>query len=407
MTTQMAEWTRATVGDCLAPLPLGTARKLKTKEYRISGSYPIVDQGQALIAGWTDDDSGLISTELPIVVFGDHTRTLKFIDFPFVRGADGTQILKPIPGIDPLFFYYACRAIDLPNRGYNRHFRSLKEMEIPLPSLDEQRDISLALKLVNKTHSLQDAQFQTSDVVKRAAMHALFTSGLRSESQKETEIGPMPNSWKVESLGAHHSVLSGGTPSRSNSAYWCGGTIPWVKTTEVGYRVIQDTEEHISQAGLDQSAAKLLPAGTLLLAMYGQGVTRGKVAILGIEATCNQACAAIRPLDDAVTTKFLYHYLSYRYDDIRLLAHGGQQQNLNLDIVRFLPIAFSPDRNEQIEIVTILDAIDRKIDLHRRKRAVLDDLFKALLQKLMTGEYRATDLDLSALAPKPITEVTA
>ena len=169
-----------------------------------------------------------------------------------------------------------------------------------------------------------------------------------------------------------------------------------MKTTEINYCVIQETEEHITQAGLDQSAAKLLPPETLLLAMYGQGVTRGRVAILGIEAACNQACAAINPHDDVVVdTKYLYHFLTFRYEAIRRLAHGGQQQNLNLDTVRSLPVAYPANQEEQGEIVTILDAIDRKIDLHRRKRAVLDDLFKTLLHKLMTGDIRVEDLDTS------------
>jgi type I restriction enzyme, S subunit len=171
--------------------------------------------------------------------------------------------------------------------------------------------------------------------------------------------------------------------------------------------VIQETEEHITQAGLDGSAAKLLPPGTLLLAMYGQGVTRGKVAILGIEAACNQACAAIRPGDGEIDTRYLYHVLSADYESIRQLAHGGQQQNLNLDIVRALRVPFPKDKDEQLEIVAVLDAIDQKIDLHRSKRAVLEDLFKALLYKLMIGEIQVGDVDLSALGASPVAEAAA
>jgi type I restriction enzyme S subunit len=247
----------------------------------------------------------------------------------------------------------------------------------------------------------------TAQELKRAAMRELFTRGLRGEPQKDTEIGPVPESWELASIGTHHSVVSGGTPSRTNPAFWSGGTIPWVKTTEVDYRVINETEEHITPLGLENSAAKMLPVGTLLMAMYGQGVTRGKVAILGIEAACNQACAAITPKDDAVVPRYLYHFLTSRYEEIRSLAHGGQQQNLNLEIVRDLPVAFPRLMAEQSEIVTILDAIDRKIDLHRQKRAVLEELFKALLHKLMTGEIRVTDLDLSALEPPHEPQVAA
>jgi type I restriction enzyme S subunit len=281
--------------------------------------------------------------------------------------------------------------------------------DMPIPSMqpDEQAAIADALESIQYAKATEVQCEQAASELKRAAMQVLFTRGMRGETQKETEIGPVPESWKVEPLEFSHNIISGGTPSRRNPLYWENATIPWVKTTEINYCVIEKTEECITQAGLNESAAKLLPAGTVLLAMYGQGVTRGKVAILGIVAACNQACAAIKPKTDQVNIKYLYHFLSFCYEDIRHLAHGGQQQNLNLDIVRNFPVTFPLDRKEQKEIISILDAIDRKIDLHRRKRAVLDELFKALLHKLMTGEIRVADLDLSALEPKKATEVAA
>ena len=266
-----------------------------------------------------------------------------------------------------------------------------KEIEVAWHSPLEQDKIAQALRIIQLTSTANERELSGWSSLKHATMHKLFTCGLRREAQKETEIGLVPESWEVEELSAHHSVVSGGTPSRSQNEYWDGGTIPWVKTTEIAYCTIYQTEEYISGLGLAHSAAKILPEGTLLLAMYGQGVTRGKVALLGIEAACNQACAAIRPLDDIILTKYLYHFLTYRYDAIRVLAHGGQQQNLNLDI------AFPQHTSEQQEIVDILDAIDRKIDLHRRKKAVLEELFKSLLHKLMTGEIRVDELNLSAL----------
>lgn len=99
--------------------------------------------------------------------------------------------------------------------------------------------------------------------------------------------------------------------------------------------------------------------------------------------------------------RYLYHFLTWRYDAIRSLAHGGQQQNLNLEIVRDLLVAYPQPKDEQNEIVTILDALDRKIALHRQKRAVLEELFQSLLHKLMTGAIRIADLDLSALGSTP------
>ena len=312
--------------------------------------------------------------------------------------------LRPIvEEVEPRFYVYflqsaftqlgifegAGNKTTIPNLSRNQ----LAELEVPQPTIDEQLEIGTALSRVREAIKTHDQSVELAQDLKRAAMQNLFTRGLRGEAQKETEIGSVPESWVIESINEHFSVTSGGTPSRRTPMFWTSGTIPWVKTTEINYCVIQETEEHITQAGLDQSAAKLLPPETLLLAMYGQGVTRGRVAILGIEAACNQACAAINPHDDVVVdTKYLYHFLTFRYEAIRRLAHGGQQQNLNLDTVRSLPVAYPANQEEQGEIVAILDTIDRKIDLHRRKRAVLDDLFKTLLHKLMTGEIQITNL---------------
>ncbi|MEO6624702.1 MAG: restriction endonuclease subunit S [Burkholderiaceae bacterium] len=281
----------------------------------------------------------------------------------------------------------------IPNLSRNR----LAALLVPVPPLNEQRAIAAVLSKVREGIRCHVSAERIGIELKAASMNDLFTRGLRGEARKETEIGLMPESWAIEPINAHHTVRSGGTPSRSNVAYWAGGSIPWVKTTEVNYCLIEKSEEHITPRGLDESAAKLLPAGTLLMAMYGQGVTRGKVAILGIEAACNQACAAINPTDDTIEGKFLYHFLTWRYEAIRQLAHGGQQQNLNLDIVRALHVAAPGDDTEQQEIVAILDAIDRKIELHQQKRTVLEELFKALLHKLMTGEIDVNDLGLQAL----------
>ena len=273
----------------------------------------------------------------------------------------------------------------------------IREFEIPAFSFDEQRKIADLLWLVHEGISGAEKIIEAGQALKRATMHTLFTRGLRGKAQKETEIGPMPESWGVKPIRDHFHVLSGGTPSRRNPEYWTNGRIPWVKTTEIDYCVIEKTDEHITQAGLDHSSAKLLPPGTLLLAMFGQGATRGKVAILGIEATCNQACAAMIPKDCEIGPRYLYHFLSFSYESIRRKAHGGHQQNLNLGIVSDLVIAVPESKDTQQEIVDILEAIDRKIDLHRRKRAVLDELFKALLHKLMTGEIGVEGLELKGL----------
>jgi type I restriction enzyme S subunit len=122
--------------------------KLQTDRYADAGRYPIVDQGARFICGFTDEESAVWPYDLPVIVFGDHTRILKFVDFPFVIGADGTQCLNPIEEIQPRYFYYALQSLDLKAEGYARHFKLLKEKTIPVPTIHEQAAIERELAAI-------------------------------------------------------------------------------------------------------------------------------------------------------------------------------------------------------------------------------------------------------------------
>lgn len=226
-------------------------------------------------------------------------------------------------------------------------------------------------------------------------MRQLFTQGLsrgmRDEGgrMKETEIGVMPEHWGIRELGEVANLKSGGTPDRSKSEYW-NGKIPWVKTGEIKYEKINDTEEYITELGLENSAARWIPAGTLLMAMYGQGVTRGRVAILGLDATINQACAAIFT-SEKILPQFLFYFLTLRYESIRDLGHGANQRNLNSAIIKSIKIVVPP-LSEQREIARILATVDKKIETEEKRQAALQALFKTMLQQLMTGQIRIVDL---------------
>lgn len=323
--------------------------------------------------------------------------------------------LRAKPGrIHPRYLYYYMQTaeywahVDL-HKG-NRlkggvNIAVLESLPVLVPSPAEQAQIVRVLDAVQSAVRSEAARASHTAGLHRAAMSELFTRGLRDEDQKESEFGPVPASWAVEVIDERWTVRSGTTPARSNAAFWDGGTIPWVKTAELRYTVISETEEHITAAAVDSGAARIFPKDTLLLAMYGQGVTRGKVGMLGVPAACNQACAAITPKDDRLTRRFLFHLLSWRYEAIRNMAHGGQQQNLNLDIVRALPIAYPTDHAEQAAIVAILDTAERKIAIHRQRHAVLERLFAELLHQLMTQQLSVGDLDLSELTGHEASEL--
>jgi len=269
----------------------------------------------------------------------------------------------------------------------------LKSWPISLPPLPEQKKIAAVLLKIQRAIETQEKIIQSLRELKKSTMHFVFSHGLRGEKTKSTKIGEIPESWDIAILGEVADIGAGGTPSRGNPACWQNGAIPWVKTGEINYCLIEKTEEHITQLGLENSAAKLLPVGTILLAMYGQGITRGKVARLGIRAATNQACATIRPDESTLKVSFLYHYLTWSYERLRSLSHGAQQANLNAEIVAGFLVAI-PAKTDQAQISAAMDALDRKVIAHESKKAVLQDLFKTTLNRLMTGEIRVKDLDI-------------
>jgi type I restriction enzyme S subunit len=195
-------------------------------------------------------------------------------------------------------------------------WRDLAEYEFLLPPKAEQSRLAELLWAMDEVIEREREVLERLTEVKSALQRKTFEDGF-------------DNYIKIEQLAK---VYSGGTPNRKINNYW-GGSIPWIKTAEVNYQVINEVEEYITEEGLKNSAAKLIPPGSVLVAMYGQGVTRGRVAITGIEASCNQACAIIET-SDVVNTRFIYSYLEYKYDELRSLAHGANQQNLNLGMIK-------------------------------------------------------------------------
>lgn len=205
------------------------------------------------------------------------------------------------------------------------------------------------------------------------------------ETKLPADCYHLPDGWQNVRLGAVAAVSSGGTPSRTVQRYW-GGMVPWLTTSAINFNVITKPSEMITKEGLQRSSAKVFLQGTILMAMYGQGATRGRVAILGFEAAINQACAAIQPRQN-VNHEYLFYSLMALYDEIREIGHGGNQKNLNSQLIRSIPLALPP-LPEQSRIVEILDAADAAI---RATESLLEAKIRykrALAEHILTGKIR-------------------
>ena len=206
------------------------------------------------------------------------------------------------------------------------------------------------------------------------------------QGYKQTKVGIIPEDWEIVKLGKLTTVETGKTPLRSNKQFWDNGTINWATTTEVNETYIVSTNEKITNQAVAELKMKILPINTILLAMYGQGKTRGKVALLRIESTINQAFASIKP-NKNYSTNFIFNYLDKSYEKIRDLSHGSNQDNLNLDIVKALQIPLPPLK-EQEKIAEILTTWDEAITKQTELLEAKELLKIALMQKLLSGEVR-------------------
>ncbi|MFH7410104.1 MULTISPECIES: restriction endonuclease subunit S [Acinetobacter] len=198
----------------------------------------------------------------------------------------------------------------------------------------------------------------------------------------------VPKEWEIKTIGDIATVSSGGTPSRKEQAYW-NGDIPWVTTAEVQFKTILDSAEKITKEGLTNSSAKLFPINTILMAMYGQGKTRGQVAKLGIEASTNQACAAII-LSSDYCVDYYYQFLIYQYENIRDMSNSGSQENLSGSIVKSIPVLVPP-YFEQEKIAQILSTWDQAILATEKLLENSQQQKKALMQQLLMGKKRLLD----------------
>lgn len=310
--------------------------------------------------------------------------------------------IYPREGVDQRYLGYFLSQVDYSDhqdrqvKGNTLNQAKIDRIPVLLPPFHEQRAIADVLDRSRAGINTELEAESTASELKHALMHQLFTRGLREEAQKETDIGLVPERWSVLRLGQVCALSTGTTPATKDKHYY-DGDIPFIKTADVINNRISAANTFVSQQAIDDYSLKIFPAGTVLMAMYGQGKTRGQVSLLEISAATTQNAAAIQPSSE-IDPAFLWHYLMSCYERLRGMGSLGHVSHLNLGYLRDLLIV-KPPSEEQREIAAILDAIDRKIDLHKQKRAVLEDLFKSLLHKLMTGEISVSDLELSALRP--------
>jgi type I restriction enzyme S subunit len=279
-----------------------------------------------------------------------------------------------------LFHWFSSERIQTTVRSFGQQTTNISNLnierclnlQIPLPSLSDQQRIADILDRVDALRAMRRAALARLDTFTQAIFVEMFGDPLTN-----------PKAWPTKAIGQLGEIGTGSTPSRLDDRNF-GGGIPWIKTTEVNWEEISHTEETLTVQGLRSSRCKLYPKGSVVIALYGQGPTRGRAAILGIEATTNQACGVIQP-SDRFDPNFLLFHLRCSYGKLRELSRGGNQANLNLNLLSSFAV-LSPPIDLQVAFRNRIEFIRKAGSAQQRSSNQLDALFAALQHRAFRGE---------------------
>lgn len=354
-------WEIKAFDDCIESIKVKT--KLPSSSYQKEGAFPIVSQEKELISGYWDEYDDVVIHTTPITIFGDHTMVVKYVDFDFVVGADGVKILLPKPFLNPKFFYYWVKSIEIPSRGYARHYRYLREQEMMFPSLAEQERIVEVL----------DREFEKIDAMKANAeqnlQHAkdLFQAALRQELQPK-------DGWETKTI------------KELSEELFAGGDVPKLAlsktiTEEYNVPIYANAVERNGLYGYTNVARVIKPS----LTIAGRGSGTGHIIERNEQYLPVVRLIVIVPQAQLVRIRFLY----YALHSLDIKSNGSAIPQLTVPMIAQYHISF-PNLTIQDTIIDTLDYLNERCkaleENYKKTIALCDDMKQALLRKAFNGE---------------------
>ena len=355
--------------------------KIQRKDFLADGTYPVVSQEEDFINGYWDNEADLFKVATPVVIFGDHTKVLKYVDFNFVLGADGVKILQPRGFLEPRFFFYQLQTANLDSLGYARHYKLLKELEIAYPARSEQQRIigildeafdGIATAKANAEKNLQNAR-------------ALFESHLQAIFSQRGEgwVEKMLEEVVTTDCSLSYGIVQPGEEYPEG--------LPIVRPTDLTSKVIRlDGLKRIAPKLAEGYKRTALRGGELLLCVRG---STGVVSIASAALAGGNVTRGIVPIrfDKGMLTQDFGYYLINSgefQNQIRKKTYGAALMQVNIRDLRNITVSF-PVLKEQAEITAKLDALheetQRLESIYQRKLAALDELKKSLLHQAFSG----------------------
>lgn len=334
---------RVTLGDVCEK---GSSNLKQSDVINKTGAYPIYGA-----AGYLGNVDFYHQDKPYVAVVKDGAGIGRTTLHPAKSSVIGTmQYLLPKSNVLPEYLYYVVQYMHLEKYFTGAtiphiYFKDYKAEQFNLDAMERQKEIVASLQKVETLIKVRQQQLQNLDELVKARFVELFGGIHDSLLYPYVPVKELTH------------VISGGTPSRDVLEYWRDGTIPWVKTTELQNKIITEVDEHITSKGLAASSAKIVPPNTTLIAMYGQGKTRGMTGYLGISASTNQACACILPSPE-INSVYIWKYFELSYDKLRNMAKGGNQPNLNGNMIKNFPVLVPPIKRQE-EYVQFVNQVDK------------------------------------------------
>ena len=349
--------------------------KVKTDEYHESGAHIIIDQGQSQIAGYTDLEEGLFQ-DVPAIIFGDHTRVVKYIEEPFFLGADGVKVLKSkLPDANYKYLYYALRNAKIPNTGYNRHFKWVKELQFKYPGVDEQASIVETLDKVEKIISTRQKELQTLDELIKARFVEMFGDPIHNTNNMP--VRPMTdvceiidgdrgkNYPKQEDFFEEEYCLFLNAKNVTKRGF---------NFSECMY-ITKEKDDALRKGKLQRGDVVLTTRGTLgNLAFYTNDVPFENVRI-------NSGMVILRMNRNIIDEGFFIEQFRMQVDDIKTsIASGSAQPQLPISTMNKIAMIV-PDLSLQKEYASFVTQVDKSKVAIQKSLDEAQILFDSLMQQ--------------------------
>jgi len=339
-------------------------KKLKQKEYLQKGAYPVIDQGQELIGGYTDDETRLLDCALPAIVFGDHTKIVKLINFKFAPGADGTKVLEPKKFVLPKYLSYLTQILvfKIKDKGYARHYQHIEKQSFPIAPLPEQRAIvakieQLFSELDNGIANLKAAKDKL-EIYRQAVLKKAFEGDFTTEYRLRKTGRSDKSKWESDNLKNRTTqITKGSTPTTYGFKYLDDG-INFIKVENItnGKVDLNSITQFIGLDAHEFQKRSQLAVNDILFSIAG---TIGETVILKKEhlpANTNQALAIIRGFEESLLPDYLLYLLrSFVALTVKSKARGGAMNNVSLGDLKKLEILIPP-KDEQTVILSEIES---------------------------------------------------